>query len=400
MSRKRYFVALCALVAVTCCLLLIMTRQYPATLSRLLSGRGQTAPASVTVTSWPATQENNFTIDDAAVLEQLWTLIDGVSLVEQDKTPLFYPRKGCYRFSLDGGREVLTDGIYLYTPERTYTAQSLPALLSLLYRADEKAQFYAYGEACLPLRDSVPDWNHNFFAEMEAFGLDAPGKFYAVAQREDGLWWCYTALQRYPSNQELLASRGIILPDQLGSFRLTQIPYAILSVDGNPWFDGYLVELEGGFEPGQIYDWSDKLTIDSFSANYVGPAENPEHHKPTCPGLYVSFGDLPLQGQLPEPPNGYTEAPPLDGRELCTPLTGWQVEKVYTYAMGIQFEKGWLFTAPDGWLSAQFVELIEVSDPTDIDWYRQALHRDMTQEELAEEGQWLLPLLDVADSIK
>ena len=400
MRRKSFFPALCLLALTTACLLLVMGQRYPATLSRLLTGRSTTAPTAVTVTSWPNSHENTFTIEDPAVLEQLWALMDDVPLVEQNIAPRYYPLKGHYRFSLDGGREVLTDGVYLYTPERTYTAQTLPALLSALYQADEKAQFYSAVQSPLPACKAPVQRNSDFYAEMEAFGLDAPGKFYTVAQREDGLWWCYTAMQQYPSNQELLASRGIVLPDQLGSFRLTQIPYATLSVGGHPWFDGYLVELEGDFEPGRIYDWSDKLTLDSFSADYVGPAENPGHHKPTCPGLYISFGDLPLQGKVPEPPNGYTEEPPFDGSELCPELTGWQVEKVYSYPMGTQSEEGWLFTAPNGWLSAQFVTLYEVSDPANIDWYHQAVDRDMTREELAEEGQWLLPLLDVANSMK
>ena len=96
------------------------------------------------------------------------------------------------------------------------------------------------------------------------------------------------------------------------------------------------------------------------------------------------------------PPTLAPTAPPTEA-----PLkAGWQVEKVYTYPMGTQCEKGWLFTAPNGWLSAQFVKLLEVTDSANIDWYHQALHRDMTREELAQEGQWLLPLLDVADSIK
>ena len=73
---------------------------------------------------------------------------------------------------------------------------------------------------------------------------------------------------------------------------------------------------------------------------------------------------------------------------------------MYAYPMGTQSEKGWLLTAPNGWLSAQFTRLIEVSDPASINWYHQALHRDMTREELAEEGRWLLPLLDVAATIK
>lgn len=400
MKRKGFYLPLCLLAAVTLCLLLMMRQQYPDTLSRLLTGRSQSAPAAVTVTSWPNSHENNFTIDDPTVLEQLWALMDDVPLVEQNITPCYYPLKGRYRFSLDGGREVLTDGVYLYTPERTYTAQTLPALLSALYQADEKAQFYSAAQSPLPSCKDPVQRESSFYAEMEAFGLDAPGKFYAVAQGEDGLWWCCTALQRYPSNQELLASRGVLLPDQLGSFRLTQIPCVTLSVNDSPWFDGCLVELEGNFEPGQIYDWSDRLTLDSFSANYVGPAENPEHHKPTCPGLYVSFGHLPLQSQLPEPPSGYTEEPPFDGGDLCPELTGWQVNKAYTYAMGDQFEKGWLFTAPGGGLSAQFVTLYEVSDPANIDWYHQAADRDMTRAELAQEGQWLLLLPDVADSVK
>ena len=181
--------------------------------------------------------------------------MDDVPLVEQNITPRYYPLKGHYRFSLDSGRELFTDGVYLYTPERTYTAQTLPALLSALYQADEKAQFYSAAQSPLPSYKDPVQRESSFYAEMEAFGLDAPGKFYAVAQREDGLWWCCTALQRYPSNQELLASRGIILPDQLGSFRLTQIPCVTLSVNDSPWFDGCLVELEGNFEPGQIYDW-------------------------------------------------------------------------------------------------------------------------------------------------
>ena len=76
------------------------------------------------------------------------------------------------------------------------------------------------------------------------------------------------------------------------------------------------------------------------------------------------------------------------------------MNKAYTYAMGDQFEKGWLFTAPDGGLSAQFVTLYEVSDPANIDWYHQAADRDMTRAELVQEGQWLLLLPDVADSVK
>ena len=158
--------------------------------------------------------------------------------------------------------------------------------------------------------------------------------------------------------------------------------------------------LEGDFEPGQIYDWSDRLTVDAFSADYVGPAENPEQHKPNCPGLYVNFDELQRETWLPAPPEPYTEEPPFNGSELCAELTGWQVREYSSYAMGYQFEKGWTFTSPDGYLYARFARLLEVTDPTDIDWYRQALHRDMTLEELAEEGSWLLPLLDVANAMK
>lgn len=398
MKRKAFCLPLCLLTAVTLCLLLVMGHQYPATLSRLLTGRMQ-APTAITVTSWPNNRENNFTIDDPAVLEQLWTLMYDVPLVEQAKAPRYYPAKGCYRFSVDGGREVLTDGVYLYTAQRTYTAQTLPTLLSALYHADEKALFHTYSEACLPSRDHTLNWNENFYAEMEAFGLDAPGKFYAIAQREDGLWWCYTS-PRYASTEALLTAHGIALPQQLGDYRLTQIAKAHFYLNNELWqFEGVML-LEGDFAPGCIYDWSDKLTLSDFSASYVGPAENPEHHKPTCPGLSVSFGSHPSANDLPDPPNGYTEEPPFDGGELCRELAGWQVRKCYTYAMGIQFEKGWLFTAPDGCLSAQFVTLYEVSDPANIDWYHQAVHRDMTRAELAEEGLWLLPLLDMANSMK
>ena len=399
MKRTRFFAALGLLTAVTLCLLLVMGQQYPATLSRLLRGRARTAPKAVTVTSWPANRENDFTLEDPAVLEQFWALIRDVPLVEQAKAPRFYPQKGCYRFSLDGGREVLTDGVYLYTEDRTYTAQTLPALLSLLYRADEKAQFHNAGGAFLPQGDDPLGWNIHFATEMAAFGLDGVGKFYAVAQREDGLWWCRTA-PRHASAEPLLESHGIPLPRQLGDYRLTAVHSLSLNLGEEHWHNNGVMALEGDFEPGQIYDWSDRLTVGCFSADYIGPAENPEHHKPICPGLCVNFDELQREIWRPEPPEPYTEEPPFDGGDLCAELAGWQVEKYYTYAMGIQFENGWLFTAPDGGLSARFARLFDVTDPADIDWYRQGAHRDMTREELAEEGRWLLSLLDVAAAMK
>lgn len=399
MKWKAFRLPLCLLTSVTLCLLLVMGHQYPSTLSRLLTGRTQAAPTTITVTSWPNNRENNFTIDDPAVLEPLWTLMYDVPLVERHITPRFYPQKGCYRFSVDGGREVLTDGIYLYTKDRTYTAQTLPALLSVLFQSDETAQSHNAGGAFLPQGDNPLDWNINFHTEMAAFGLDGVGKFYAVAQREDGLWWCRTS-PRYTSAEPLLVSHGILLPWQLGDYRLTAVHSLSLSLGEELWHSSGVMALEGDFEPGQIYDWSDRLTVDAFSADYVGPAENPEHHKPNCPGLYVNFDELQRETWLPAPPEGYTEEPPFDGGELSTELVGWQVRKYYSYAMGIQFEKGWTFISPDGYLYAQFARLMEVTDPTDIDWYRQALHRDMTLEELAEEGSWLLPLLDVANAMK
>lgn len=399
MRGKRFCLALCLLTTVTLCLLLVMQQQYPATLSRLLTGRGETAPTSVKVISWAVNRENNFTIDDPALLEQLWALIHDVPLVEQPQAPRFYPKKGCYRFSLDGGREVLTDGVYLYTKDCTYTAQTLPALLSVLFRADETAQFHNAGGAFLPQGDAPLGWNSNFHDEMAAFGLDGVGKFYAVAQREDGLWWCRTS-PRYASTEALLETYGIDLPRQLGDYRLTDVQSLSLRLGDELWDSSSVMALEGDFEPGQIYDWSDRLAVDSFSAYYIGPAENPEHHKPNCPGLYVNFDELQRETWLPEQPNGYTEEPPFDGSELCTELAGWQVKKAYSYAMGIQFEKGWIFTSPDGYLYARFAKLMEVSDPTNIEWDYQAVHRDMTREELAEEGAWLLPLLDVANAMK
>ena len=232
-----------------------------------------------------------------------------------------------------------------------------------------------------------------------SMALDTPGKFCVLAQRADGLWQCRTA-PLDDSAQNMLTAYGITLPATLGTYQLTAVHDLELYLGDTLWLDDGVMLLSGGFEAGQIYDWTDRLTVGSFSADYVGPAENPEHHKPNCPGLYVSFNGLLLLAQLPEPPNGYTEEPPFDGGELCNQLTGWQVEKMYAYPMGTQSEKGWLFTAPNGWLSAQFTRLIEVSDPANINWYHQALHRDMTREELAEEGQWLLPLLDVANSMK
>ena len=87
MKRKGFYLSLCLLAAVTLCLLLMMRQQYPDTLSRLLTGRSQSAPAAVTVTSWPNSHENNFIIDDPTVLEQLWALMDDVPLVEQNITP-------------------------------------------------------------------------------------------------------------------------------------------------------------------------------------------------------------------------------------------------------------------------------------------------------------------------
>ena len=400
MRRKSFFAALGLLTAVTLCLLLVMQQQYPATLSRLLTGRGETAPTSVKVTSWPANRENNFTLADPAVLEQLWALIRDVPLVEQATTPRFYPQKGCYRFSLDGGREVLTDGVYLYTENRTYTARTLPALLSLLYRADEKAQLLEGGKGFLPLDDDPLGWYRDLHTEMESFGLDGVGKFYAVAQREDGLWWCYTANRSEQSQESLLTHRNIRLPRQLGDYRLARISDTDVYLDDTLWQFGMVILLKGDFEPGQIYDWSDKLTLQQICADYVGPAENPEHHKPTCPGLSVTIHQTPVEDWIPDPPEAYTEEPPFDGSELCTELAGWQVKKAYSYAMGIQFEKGWIFTSPDGYLYARFAKLMEVSDPTNIEWDYQAVHRDMTREELAEEGAWLLPLLDVANAMK
>lgn len=399
MEKKRYGLSLCLLVVVTVCLLLFLQHQYPATLSQLLSGRVQTAPSFVTVTSWPVNRENNFTIEDPAVLDQLWALIQDVPLAERHISPRFYPQKGCYRFSLDDGRAVFTDGVYLYTENRTYTAQTLPALLSILFRADETAQFHNAGGAFLPQGDDPLGWNINFHIEMAAFGLDGIGKFYAVTQREDGLWWCRTA-PRYTSAEPLLESHSILLPRQLGDYRLTAVHSLSLSLGEELWHSSGVMALEGDFEPGQIYDWSDRLTVDAFSADYVGPAENPEQHKPNCPGLYVNFDELQRETWLPAPPDPYTEEPPFDGSELCAELTGWQVREYYSYAMGDQFEKGWTFTSPDGYLYARFARLLEVTDPTDIDWYRQALHRDMTLEELAEEGSWLLPLLDVGNAMK
>ena len=308
MRRKNFFAALCALTIVTGCLLLIMTQQYPATLSRLLTGRERAAPASVTVTSWPVNRENNFIIDDPAVLQQLWSLIDDIPLLERNKTPRYYPAKGCYRFALDGGREVLTDGIYLYTENRTYTARTLPALLSVLFHADEVAQFHNADGAFLPKGDRPLDWNSNFAAEMEIFGLDSCGKFYVVTQREDGLWWCYTS-SRYTSTEDLLSAYGITLPQQLGDYQLADINSLSLSLGEKLWHNSGVMALEGDFEPGQIYDWSDRLTVERFSAYYVGPAENPDHHKPNCPGLYINFDELQRETWLPEQPNGYSEEP-------------------------------------------------------------------------------------------
>jgi len=400
MKRNRFCAALALLTAASLCLLLVMMQQYPATLSRLLTGWGQAAPTSVTVTSWPANRENNFTIDDPALLEQFWALIHDVPLVEQPQAPRFYPQKGCYRFSLDGGREVLTDGIYLYTKDRTYTAQTLPALLSLLYRADEKAQLLEGGKGFLPLDDDPLGWYRDLHTEMEAFGLDGVGKFYAVAQREDGLWWCYTANRSEQSQESLLAHRNIRLPRPLGDYRLARISDTDVYLDDTLWQFGMVILLKGDFEPGRIYDWSDKLTLQQIRADYIGPAENPEHHKPICPGLSVTIARTPAEVWVPDPPEAYTEEPPFDGGELCAELAGWQVQKCYSYAMGIQFENGWRFTSPDGCLSARFARLFDVTDPTNIEWDHQAVHRDMTREALAEEGRWLLPLLDVAAAMK
>ena len=70
MKRKGFYLPLCLLAAVTLCLLLMMRQQYPDTLSRLLTGRSQSAPAAVTVTSWPNSHENNFIID---AIPQCWS---------------------------------------------------------------------------------------------------------------------------------------------------------------------------------------------------------------------------------------------------------------------------------------------------------------------------------------
>ena len=182
MKLKKYLPPLLLLAAVTVGLLFALRQTHPATLTQLLTGQTQMSPQSITVTSWPNSKQNTFTVTDAAVLEEITALMGRTRLTERDVPLPHFPDQGCYRFSVDGGREVLTDGVYLYDEERgrAYTAQTLPALLSALYRADERAQFYAAGDAVLPPSSTRNNLSLDLQAQLQAFGLDAPGEVYVL----------------------------------------------------------------------------------------------------------------------------------------------------------------------------------------------------------------------------